>query len=157
MNLIIGNYYLISIIPNNIFINDIIKNKILHRKCMMFCGIDKDNSYIFNNYTNILKNIKENSEDIFALNLLINTCRNVIEEKNNKFYKWHMYIYKERFIIEKHLTIDFKIKSFCKKIIKKNNNLRLKKIINIILSLEKSKYNIPRDIGTYIGKLSIIV
>ena len=157
MNLIIGHYYLISIIPNNIFINNIIKNKILHKRCMMFEGINKDNSYIFSNHINILKNIKENSEDIFALNLLINTCRNIIEEKDDKFYKWHMYIYKEKFIIEKYLTIDFKIKSFCKKIIKKNNNLRLKKMINIILSLEKSKYKIPRDLGTYIGKLSVII
>lgn len=71
MNLIIGHYYLISIIPNNIFINNIIKNKILHKRCMMFEGINKDNSYIFSNHINILKNIKENSEDIFALNLLI--------------------------------------------------------------------------------------
>lgn len=30
-------------------------------------------------------------------------------------------------------------------------------MINIILSLEKSKYKIPRDLGTYIGKLSVII
>lgn len=161
MNLIKGHYYIISIIPHitsNVLLNT---HHYLHKRRMLYHGLDKTSAtketHIFSDLLDPLNNIESlNNNNLNALSILVNTVSNRREQENDRFIRWYIHVYPERFVIHENLTLNFKINFWIKKLIKKNKLKRWKRCITLVLSMESAR-SIPRSLGADIAKLAILI